>query len=266
MYSSFQLALKYLNYYFTASNGKGHGMHSPFVFDFITKVLNDKTAYPEYEQVEKLRREMLNTETLLEIEDLGAGSRLGKYKQRTVSSIAKHALKSPKFSQLLFKIARYYKCKSVVELGTSLGITSSYFSLAVGNDGKLSTVEGASAVAKLADENFKKLGLKNIQLINESFDDWFINHSDSHSTIDLAFIDGNHQLEPTVKYFNELLPKLHNDTIFIFDDIHWSHEMEQAWSQIKAHPSVTCSIDLFFIGLVFFRREIKENQHFTIRF
>jgi len=266
MYSSFQLAFKYLNYYFTASNGKGHGTHSPFVFDFITKVLNDKTAYPEYQQVEKLRIEMLNNGTLLEIEDLGAGSRVAKYKQRTVSSIAKHALKSQKFGQLLFRIAHYYKCKYMVELGTSLGITSSYFSLAAADDGKLSTIEGASAVAKVADENFQKLGLRNIQLFNEPFDDWFVNYADSDSKIDLAFVDGNHQLEPTLKYFNEFLPKLHNNSILIFDDIHWSREMEQAWYQIKAHPSVTCSIDLFFIGLVFFRKEIKENQHFTIRF
>jgi predicted O-methyltransferase YrrM len=265
MYSQWQLSLKYFKYYFTASNGKGHGLHSPFVFDFITKVLNDQTNYTEYVQIEKLRTEMLSNHTLLEIEDLGAGSRVSKYKQRTVSSIAKNALKSPKFGQLLFRIARYYKCKNIVELGTSLGITSSYLSLATG-DGKIKTIEGASSVASVADQNFKKLGLKNIQLFNESFDDWFNSNAESISKIDLAFIDGNHQLEPTIKYFNHFLPKLHNTSILIFDDIHWSREMEKAWEQIKAHPSVTCSIDLFFIGLIFFRQEIKENQHFTIRF
>lgn len=266
MYSSLQSALKYIRYYLSASDSKGHGMHSPFVFEFITRVLNDKTNYPEYARVEKLRMQMLDNPRVLEIEDLGAGSRVARHKKRTVSSIARHSLKSPKFSQLLYRIALHYKCKRILELGTSLGITSSYLSLAAGEEGKLITVEGASSVAGIAQENFSGLDLKNIRLINQPFDEWFLNQAGSSDKIDLAFIDGNHQLEPTVKYFNELLPKLHNDSIVIFDDIHWSHEMEQAWNQIKTHPALTCSVDLFFIGIIFFRQEIKEKRQFTIRF
>ena len=266
MHSSFQLAFKYLNYYFSASNGKGHGMHSPFVFKFITEVLNDKTKYADYDAVEKLRKELLIDHEILEIEDLGAGSRVAKYKQRTVSSIAKHALKSPKFAQLLYRICKYYKCKSIVELGTSLGITSSYLSLAAGDDGHIATVEGSSAIASLAAKNFKALGLKNIQSFNESFDEWRTKKELGFNQVDLAFIDGNHQLEPTLKYFNEFLSRSNNDSILVFDDIHWSNEMETAWEKIKENESVTCTIDLFFIGLVFFRKEIKEKQHFIIRF
>jgi predicted O-methyltransferase YrrM len=265
MYSSFQLAYKYLNYYLTASNGRGHGMHSPFVFEFITKVLNDKTSYAEYDAVEKLRKELLNNHETLEIEDLGAGSRVAKYKQRAVSSIAKHSLKSPKFSQLLYRIVKYYKCKSIVELGTSLGITSSYLSLAA-SDGHVATVEGSSSIASLASENFETLGLKNIESYNLPFDEWLIKKDLGFNRVDLAFIDGNHQLEPTLKYFYEFLSRSHNDTMLIFDDIHWSLEMEEAWGKIKENESVTCTIDLFFIGLVFFRKEIKEKQHFAIRF
>lgn len=265
MYSSFQLAYKYLNYYLTASNSRGHGMHSPFVFEFITKVLNDKTSYAEYDAVEKLRKELLNNHETLEIEDLGAGSRVAKYKQRAVSSIAKHSLKSPKFSQLLYRIVKYYKCKSIVELGASLGITSSYLSLAA-SDGHVATVEGSSSIASLASENFETLGLKNIESYNLPFDEWLIKKDLGFNRVDLAFIDGNHQLEPTLKYFYEFLSRSYNDTILIFDDIHWSLEMEEAWGKIKENESVTCTIDLFFIGLVFFRKEIKEKQHFAIRF
>jgi predicted O-methyltransferase YrrM len=266
MYSSLQLAFKYLNYYFTSSNGKGHGMHSPFVFDFITKVLNDKTNYADYDAVEKLRKELLNNHEMLAIEDFGAGSRVAKHKQRTVSSIARQALKSPKFAQLLYRIVKHYKCKNIVELGTSLGITSSYLSLAAGDDSHIATVEGSSFIAAIASKNFKTLGLKNIQSFTAPFDEWFSKKDFGFSRVDLAFIDGNHQLEPTLKYFNEFLSRSHNDSIFVFDDIHWSSEMEAAWGKIRENESVTCTIDLFFIGLVFFRKEIKEKQHFSIRF
>ena len=84
--------------------------------------------------------------------------------------------------------------------------------------------------------------------------------------INLAFIDGNHRKEPTLHYFSELLKKSTNDSIFIFDDIHWSSEMEEAWNLIQQHDSVTLTVDLFFIGLVFFSTDFKVKQHFTIRF
>ena len=140
MYSPLQLAIKYFKYWITASNGKGHGMHSPFVFEFITKVLNDKTAYTEYAQVERLRKQLLNDNTVLNVEDLGAGSAVSKTNRRTIASIAKNAAKSKKIAQLLFRMVIYYQPARVLELGTSLGITTSYLSL--GNPyGKVTTME-----------------------------------------------------------------------------------------------------------------------------
>ena len=130
MYSPLQLAVKYSKHWLSASNGKGHGMHSPFVFDFITKVLNDKTVYTEYEKVEALRDQLLNDNTILEVEDFGAGSSIDKKNKRNISSIAKNAAKPKKFGQLLFRIIKYYQPSTILELGTSFGITTSYLSLA----------------------------------------------------------------------------------------------------------------------------------------
>jgi predicted O-methyltransferase YrrM len=84
--------------------------------------------------------------------------------------------------------------------------------------------------------------------------------------IDLLFVDGNHRKDPTLKYFHFFLSKATNNSIFIFDDIHWSKEMEEAWKQVQAHHSVTLTIDLFFVGLVFFSTDFKVKQHFTVRF
>ncbi len=82
MYSSFQLAKKYFHYYFHSKNGKGHGVHSPFVFDFIIHVLNDKKKYPCYDTIESLRRSLLKNNTEIEVEDFGAGSAVIPFKNR----------------------------------------------------------------------------------------------------------------------------------------------------------------------------------------
>ncbi|HEX6169662.1 MAG TPA: class I SAM-dependent methyltransferase, partial [Chitinophagaceae bacterium] len=260
-----QLAVKYFKHWITASNGKGHGMHSPFVFEFITKVLNDKMNYPEYEKVEALRDQLLNDHTILDVEDFGAGSMMDKKNKRSISSIAKNAAKPKKFGQLLFRMIKYYQPKTILELGTSLGITTSYLSLAKPG-GRLITMEGSMEITDTAKQNFKTVGLKNVELIEGNFDDSLSSVVCGLSSVDFAFIDGNHRKEPTERYFKELLAKTNNDSILVFDDIHWSSEMEAAWEKIKKDSAVTCSIDLFFIGIVFFRKEFKEKQHFAIRF
>jgi predicted O-methyltransferase YrrM len=265
MYSKPQLLLKYLQYYFTASNSKGHGMHSPFVFEFITKILNEKTVYPAYEKVEALRNQLLNDNTVLEVDDFGAGSVVDKKNKRTISSIAKNAAKPKKFGQLLFRMVKHYQPKTVLELGTSLGITTSYLSFAK-PDARLITMEGSKEIAEVAKKNFKDLEIRNAEIVDGNFDNTLSSVVCELSPVDFAFIDGNHRKEPTERYYKELLAKTNNDSVLVFDDIHWSSEMEAAWETIKKDAAVTCSIDLFFIGIVFFRKEFKEKQDFVIRF
>ncbi len=265
MFSSFQLAKKYLYYYFTASNSKGHGIHSPFVFDFVKNVLNDKKIYDIYNDIEVLRFELLKNDDVLDVEDMGAGSVESKHKKRRISDITRVAVKSKKYGQLLFRIVKHYRPKHIFELGTSLGLTTSY--LALGNiHGSVIALEGALEIANIARANFKKLAVNNVQVHDGNFDNTLSEALLKIPTIDFAFIDGNHRKEPTILYFKELLCKINDASILIFDDIHWSTEMEEAWETIKAHSSVTLSIDLFFIGLLFFRNDFKIKQHFVINF
>jgi predicted O-methyltransferase YrrM len=264
VYSKIQLAFKYLSYHLTASSGKGHGIHSPFVFDFITRILNDKTGYPDYEKVENLRKELVHDKTKLKIDELGAGSSATTSNLRSVSSIAKNASKPKKYGQLLYRIVKYYQPARIIELGTSLGITSSYLSLA-NPKADIFTLEGSSPIANRARQNFRTLKLENIKLVEGNFNNTMPAVLYQIPTVDLVFVDGNHRKEPTENYFHWLLSKIHNDTILIFDDIHWSREMEEAWENIQSHLAVRCSIDLFFLGIVFFRQEFKQRQHFKIR-
>lgn len=264
MYSKYQLAKKFIHYYIHASNSKGHGVHSPFVFDFITHVLNDLKVYPEYNKVEALRNQLRQDGSVLHIQDFGAGSLSGNT-QKTVSHIARQVVKSKKLAQLLFRIVRYYRPETTLEMGTSLGITSAYLALA-NPHGLLTTLEGSKEVAAVARKNFSSLSLPNVQLITGNFDTTLQDVLKRMHTVDLAFIDGNHSREPTLFYFRSLLSKINPSSILIFDDIHWSKGMEEAWKMIKADPSVKLSIDLFFIGIVLFQEEFKIKQHFVIRY
>lgn len=265
MFTRFQLAKKYLHYYLTASNGKGHGIHSPFVFDFVKNVLSDKKNYPAYPLIESLRKKMLADATLIDIADFGAGSSVIKTNKRVVSAIAASSLKPKKYAQLLFRMVHYYKPGTIVELGTSFGITTAY--LASANEtAKVFTCEGCPAIASIAKQNFKILKLHQVHLTEGDFDIKLPQLLSKLKIINFAFVDGNHRKDPTLDYFQQLLKNGVNTTILIFDDIHWSAEMEEAWHIIKTNPSVTLTIDLFFIGIVFINPDFKIKQHFSIRF
>lgn len=240
-------------------------MHSPFIFDFILNVLNNKNNYESPHEIEQLRKQLLSDKRIIEIEDFGAGSRTNSSKQRSVAQIAKSALKSKRPAQVLFRLVKHYQPHSIIELGTSLGITTAYFSKANPN-ASITTIEGSSQIAGIAKENFQQLNCSNIQQLTGNFDTVLPSAIRQLSLIDLAYIDGNHRYEPTINYFHQFLAKLNSQTILVFDDIHWSTEMEQAWEEIKSHPSVQYTIDIFFLGFVFFRQDFKVKQNFAIRF
>jgi predicted O-methyltransferase YrrM len=265
MYSPIRLALKYLKYWITAKNGKGHGIHSPFVFDLVVSVLNDKGNYYCYEPIEALRKDMLQKDEWVTILDLGAGSRKGTSDQRKVSAIAKTALKPRKYSQLLFRLANYFKSGTILELGTSLGITTCYLA-SVQHNVRVITMEGVPGIAAKAQDNFRRMGFENIQFIEGNFDNTLPPVLKATSKVDFAYIDGNHRYEPTVRYFEQIFPHLQPGSCVVLDDIHWSREMEAAWNKVKVDKRVILTIDLFFIGLVFINPDIKTKQDFIIRF
>jgi predicted O-methyltransferase YrrM len=264
-YSATKLAVKYIRYYLSAANGRGHGAHSPFVFHFITRLLNDRKHYPEYDAVESLRGRMKADNRTVQVLDLGAGSATSSSSLRKVSSIARHAVKPAKYGRLLFRMVRAWQPSTILELGTSLGVTTSYLSLA--HPGAMVTsIEGAPEIAAIARQNLLQTGCSHVIVREGSFDTLLPDILSTGANPEFVYVDGNHLQEPTVRYFNKLLPVMQNDSVIIFDDIHWSPEMEAAWKEISSHPSVRCSIDLFFLGIVFFRKEFLEKQHFTIRF
>lgn len=260
--SKFVQAKGYIQYLINAKNR--HGVHSPFIYQLLDEVIYNKTPHPEFEAIETLRVDLLKDNRSITITDLGAGSTVNTSKTRRIGDIAKNSAKPPKLAQLIYRLAKWLQAENILELGTSLGVSTAYLSQASSNS-TVYTIEGCPETAKVAKENFDKLGLNNIQLLTGNFDERLPELLHEVEQFDLVFVDGNHRKEPTLNYFNQCLEKSNENTVFIFDDIHWSQGMEEAWETIKKDERVTITLDLFFIGIVFLKKEqVKED--FIIRF
>lgn len=241
-----------------------HGTHSPFVYQLVDEVIYDSNPKSDYQAIEARRQQLITDDRAITILDLGAGSHVNNNKQKKISEIAHNALKPPKLAQLLYRLAARFQPENIIELGTCLGVTTLYLQKAAPK-AKVFTLEGSPEIAKAATDVFQQSGENNIELVVGNFDDTLTGVINKLPRLDFVFVDGNHQYEATLRYFNWCLPKVHEDTILIFDDIYWSEGMKQAWAEIKAHPQVTATIDLFWIGLVFFRKgQVKED--FLIRY
>lgn len=241
-----------------------HGTHSPFVFDLLKKVVYNPHTFYSYQEIEARREELLQSREYITCVDLGAGSTSGNSRTKAVRSIAKRAVKPAKYGQLLFRLVNYFQAKTALELGTSLGITTSYL-CAAHSECKVTTIEGCAEAALVAQKNWQRLGYKNAIQCVGNFDEELPNVLKELQRLDFVFFDGNHRKEPTLNYFNQCMEKHHEKSVFVIDDIYWSPEMKEAWEIIKADERVTVTIDLFFVGLVFFRKG-QAKQDFVIKY
>ena len=258
----FNFISDFLTHRFTAKSR--HGTHSPFVYKLTDEVIYDFNSKNDYKSIEAQRKKLLNDESLITVTDLGAGSHLNKNRTKKVKQIAKNALKSPRLAQLIYRLAKAAHPSNIIELGTCLGITTAYLSKAC-PDADVITIEGCPQTAKVAHRNFRELDLDNVELQVGNFDVLLPEVIAHVKQLDFVYIDGNHRKDATLNYFKWCLPKVHEGSLLIFDDIYWSKGMKEAWEEIKSHPDVTVTIDLFWIGLVYFRKgQVKE--HFKIKF
>jgi predicted O-methyltransferase YrrM len=256
-----KLIFRFLRYYFRAKTR--YNVQSPFVFDFTEHVLEDDRWFYAFWEIEVFRRFLRTLRTKIALTDFGAGSKFHPGTTRSIASLARYSASRPFACRWLFKIVEHYKPETMLELGTSLGISTAYQAAAARN-ARMVTIEGCPNIAHLAAENFKHIGVQNITLLQGRFEDMLPAAFGELQRLDYVFFDGNHRKEPTLKYFELCLEHAHEGSIFVFDDIHWSAGMEAAWQEIKNHPKVRLTLDLFFFGVVFFRKEQKVKEHFTL--
>lgn len=249
----------YFNYWLDAVDE--HSLQSPFLFDLYTKVINIEEE--GILEIEKLRANLLKTQSEITVTDLGAGSKHFSGPTRVISDIASTSLSDLRFSLLYLRIARHMEAKNIIELGTSLGINTLY--LAKKDDARVFTFEGAEGIAEVAQDTFEFAGAKNIELIKGNIDSTLYSNLSRMPKVDLAFMDANHQYKSTLKYFELLLMKIHHKSIIILDDIHDSPDMEKAWKEICHHDLVYISIDLYRCGILFFDPSLNK-QHVVLQF
>ncbi len=265
--NSAKLLKSYIKWYWKAKNL--HGIHSPFLYDFIKDCLNTNDEHELFGQIESIREIYRRDTTRLIYQDPGAGNRRGTkpgqvHKQTQVKAIAKTSLQKPKYSRLLFRLIKHFTIKSALELGTSLGITTSYMSLA-NKDATIDTIEGVEVIAALALSTFEKLERTNIHLHKGTFDQILPHLLKQGKQYELVYIDGNHKGEALLKYFDLLIKHIPKHGVLVLDDIRWSTSMYEAWKKIEKDPRVQVTIDFFNMGMVFFNPALSK-ENFYIKF
>ncbi len=240
-----------------------YDVHSPFLSALVAALLEDRRYFYAFEDIEKLRSQLLQDHRLLHIQDYGAGSKVNPSTQRRVSNIVRHSAVSPAGGQLLFRLAQFCKPTTMLEMGTSLGISTLY--LATGaRSARLISLEGCPDVAMVAQQHFEALEQANIELRAGTFQQELPAALRDLQRLDLLLLDGDHRAAPTRQYIAQCLPYAHESSVFVIADIHWSAEMEAAWHDLCQHPRVTLSVDLFHFGLLFFRPENREPLHVAL--
>ena len=258
-----RLAQEFIYFRCTAKSAVGYGIHSPFVYDFARKVVRSSKSIELIREVEWFRNWQENTPIELAPSNFGAGSKNQK-KPEKLSKIIQNSSVSKKTGAFLYRLAKWANAINILEIGTSVGISTMYLASSNPN-ANVVTLEGDLRRTKVAQNSFDLFDLPNIKIIEGDFELGLSEALQSLPSVDLVFFDGNHKAEPTLRYFKQCSENVHENTVFVFDDIRWSKEMFNAWTVIANHQNVSLSIDLFSMGVIFFRKGIKK-QHMKINF
>lgn len=169
----------------------------------------------------------------------------GEYVESNVEAHVKTG--SPKLKgMLLRRIVEGYGAKRVLELGTNTGFSGSYF-VSV-NGVELTTIEGSDALCNIADKNMRRISPK-YRIMNNLFDDAIDQLIQENAKFDCVFIDGQHEKEATLHYAERVKPLMEKNAIYIFDDIYWSDDMNEAWKELVYTKDFFKAVDLFAVGV-----------------
>jgi predicted O-methyltransferase YrrM len=257
-------AYRFAEYKIFSRHREGHGIHSPFVFDLVANVFRNKINTDIVLKVETIRKKLSEYPGSVNVSDPGSGSAKMKSANRRVADIVHYTAVPPKYGRLLSNMSAAFGRKKVVELGTSLGISTMYMAAAC-PETVVYTIEGSSVLSEIASGNFRIAGLDNIRLLKGSFDSMLPSIRNMKFCPGLVFIDGDHRKEPLLRYFRLIAGISDDKTVIIIDDIYNSGEMAEAWGEIKADKRVTLTIDIFRMGIVFFRKGMSRMD-FVIRY
>jgi len=252
--------LKFLKYFLFSSHKRGHGIQSPFVFNLVSKVFRNKENPDIVRIVETIRKKLISDQRLIIVKDFGAGSKKMKTDFRKVSDIARYSSVPEKYGKFLAGLSEAFGRKEIIEFGTSLGISTMYMA-AANAVATVHTMEGCNAISEIAGKNFKEAGINNIRILTGPFDEVLQEIENLNVKPGLVFIDGNHRKEPLLEYFTRMVNISDENTVIVIDDIYSSDEMGDAWNEIKKNKKISFTVDIFRMGLVFFREGMTHHDY-----
>jgi predicted O-methyltransferase YrrM len=245
----------YLRYWLDAV--EEHSLHSPFYYDLYTRVIQSNQSADA--GIEKIRDHFLNSTSRLRRADAGSGTP-GQGIDQAISDIAMKSLTPWKHSRLYQRLIQSFKAKTILELGTSLGVNTLYLSAEPGT--QVITFEGDHGLAAIAQEVLEEQRRNNVRLVEGPLSVTLHRELETIRKVDFALIDADHREQPTLNWFNAIVRRAHDKTVAVVDDIHRDAGMERAWKQIRNHELVHGTVDLFRCGLVFFDPRLTK-QHFV---
>ena len=231
-------------------------IHSPFVFNLLTNVINRRIEPSEFQKLNSIRSELINNNDKIEIEAVGTSSVTTK---AFVSSIAKRYSVSSKYGRLLYNLVNHFQPSTILETGTGLGLSAA--NMALGNShATVHTIDAISSLSNVAKQTLNNHNIHNVVFHNGQLDEVLEKICKDIQPIDAAYLDANHTYDATLRYFNILQPYLTTKAFVVIDDIHWSKDMNRAWKKLCQHESVTLSLDFYRMGVLFLNPDLSREN------
>ena len=236
-----------------------YDLHSPLLAKYLLPLFYGKKQ--KLVAVETRRKSLLKDKRQLRKTEFGAGSSFHKGKRLFVHKMAASSPVSSKEGIWLALLANQPGTKTILELGTHFGLSTSYLA-SLNKKVQVYTIEGCPETAAIAAETFTKLNLDDrIHQQIGSFDELLPYFLPQCPPIDLLFIDGNHRGKSLFHYLNICSPYLSANGIIILSDIYWSEDMGQTWVNIYQKNTRFHAIDLFHFGLLIPRQNENWVRH-----
>jgi predicted O-methyltransferase YrrM len=256
--------LKYIQHQLQRRHRRGHGIHSPYLFEFVNGVLFNASGMEVPEQILQVHRELEKDRSMIPKGKLGATFNVGSPEVRSVGKFVRRSSVSEKYGAMLFRIIRWFRPEMIIELGTGLGISTLYLA-AASPEIPVHSIEGNTDRADFAAQLMCRCNLGPVSIHWGEMEEKLEDLMPVLGGRFVSFVDGNHRYGPTISYIKMLLSKAGEEAVIIMDDIYWSKDMFRAWKEVVSWPEVRVSIDLFHMGILLLRRELNK-EHLKIKF
>lgn len=251
--------ISYIKYCFTSGHQHGFGIHSPYLFHLVTRIIEEDLPYYKYSLIEKVRKLMSQVD-----ERIGVFNDDGTKRLRKIKSVVGDYAITPKYGQLLFRLVNYYKPSVILEYGTTCGISTMYMA-APNSKTSVYSLSKQPEMADLSQSMCERIAMHNIKrskatdlmaeaqrLVQEMPEDDFL-YINSATPAEVSTLV-NLRMARNGKRFFIVVPNPYT-----------TDEMWNVWQALKADERVKLSINIFNLGILI-ANENLQKEDFILRF